>query len=409
MGESDFSVLKTMYPGGVEPDADMKQGPSGAPDPMEGLGEFGANLAAADAQTKPAFQLPPGVKSMTIDHTGGMTFKGVDPRVFESLMDKSKKLDAITGAFHTTATQLQGREENAHTGWGAVGNVASRLAGNLAAQPGMPGWVRGLGETARELNPTPDELMHRRLGVQQQEAQATEQSMRLLEARTRAEDVNARYKAETERKAEADNERARGKELEVARALIKDSKGNVDAARFKSFSHLDDDDVELMKSAAEGEKKAESERVAARKSIVDSQNKVKSDIAATRASAVKALGGAKYSSPEAKMKTYATLQTSITRIEERLANDEVKIQANIWSKPEEKEQFVQKYAAARKELDVLKKLAGQMAAMVDQPAVTANEDLVGKMRAAAPGAKPAPAKPKTDEDALRALGVVSIR
>ena len=201
---SDFSALAGMYPlTGSEVDSDMTRGPEGAPNPMEQLRGLGANFAAADAQNKPAFQLPAGVGEVKISKRG-MSFTGVDPRIFEALMDKSKKLDEIMGSFHATATQLQGKEQNASTGWGAVGNVASRLAGNLAAQPDMPGWVRGLGMTAREMNPTPEELMHQRLGVQSEEAKIGERQaaitgqiashaaatqQKVAEARSKAQDA----------------------------------------------------------------------------------------------------------------------------------------------------------------------------------------------------------------------------
>lgn len=389
---SDFSSLAGMYPlTGSEVEPDMKQGPEGAPNPqMEEFRGMAADFAAADAQNKPAFQLPPGVKKVTLS-ANGMDFSGVDPRIFEALMDKSKKHDEIVGAFHATATQLQGKETNASSGWGAVGNVAGRLAGNLAAQKDMPGWVRGLGETAREMNPTPQELRQERLGVQHMEAQATEQSMRLLETQGRVSAMASVAALEHTRKKEADAARATQKKLEIAGKLIKDSKGQVDAKQFKAIG-LDDDDVELMVSQAKGVATAEKERTTARAELVKSQNSTKVQIANIKASTSKALANNKFTTPEARLKNLGTLQRSIVDFTRKLENDEIKIQSNIFSSPEEKADFKAKHEGSKAQLEVLKKLYTQMETAVKEPVQTGADALKGKM-AEARGVKPSTTPP----------------
>lgn len=401
---SDFSSLAGMYPlTGSEVEPDMKQGPEGAPDPMEQLRGMGANFAAADAQNKPAFQLPPGVKKVVLS-ANGMDFSGVDPRIFEALMDKSKKHDEIVGSFHATATQLQDKETNASSGWGAVGNVAGRLAGNLAAQKDMPGWVRGLGETAREMNPTPQELRQERLGVQHMEAQATETSMRLLETQGRIQAMASVAQSEHQRKTDADNARAYQKKLDIAGKLIKDSKGQVDAKQFKAIG-LDADDVELMESQAKGVATAEKERQTARAELVKSQNETKVQIANIRARTVRDISNNKFTTPEARLKTLGTLQRSIVDFTRKLENDENKIQQNIFSSAEEKAGFIKNHEGSKAQLEVLKKLYTQMETAVNQPVETGADALKGKMREAAPKPKATNAQ----EEELKKLGVVSIQ
>lgn len=401
---SDFSTLATMYPrSGGEEDPDMKQGPEGAPNPMEQLRGMGADFKAAADQKQPAFQLLPGVEEVKISKRG-MSFTGVDPRVFEALLDKSKKHDEIVGAFHATATQLQGKERNASTGWGAVGNVASRLAGNLATQKDMPGWVRGAGQTALDLNPTPEELRHERLGVQHMEAQATEQSMRLLETQGRIGAMASVAQSEHERKAEEGKARVTQKKLEVARNLIKDSKGQVDAKQFKALG-LDDDDVELLVSQAKGVATAEKERTAARAELVKSQNETKIQIANIRSRTVRDLANNKFTTPEARLKNLGTLQRSIVDFTRKLENDENKIKQNIFSTDKEKEDFIKNHEGSKAQLEVLKKLYTQMETAVNEPMQTGAGALQDKMRSAVPK----PTATKAQEEELKKLGVVSIK
>ncbi len=115
----------------------------------------------------------------------GVSVKNAPPRYVEGLLDSQKKLQEIMGSFHQEAEKLKAREAQLATPGGAIGQGLSTLAGNLATQRDMPGWVRGLGQTAKELNPSADELRNQRLSILGQEAQMAERSSALGEASMR--------------------------------------------------------------------------------------------------------------------------------------------------------------------------------------------------------------------------------
>jgi hypothetical protein len=353
-----------MYPREVDPD--MKQPPAGAPDPMQHLAEFGAGLAAEDKQRQPAFQLPQGVGQIKITKSG-MSFTDVDPRVFEGLMDSQKKLGEIMGSFHQTAEQLKGKEQNLQTPTGVITNAVSRLAGNLASQNDMPGWVKGLGQTARELNPTLEEVRGQRMGVEGQEALLAEHRARILETHARTHDANELRRADLERKAQEGKERAYGKKLEIADRIVKDSKGQVDATRLKAIG-LDEDDVELFVSQAKGLAKAEGERLEARKNLMGELNKTRVEVAKIHAAAVRDSHVAKTSTPEARLRMRSTLENNITRIEASLAGQRSKINLNILTTPEERAAAIKEFTQTEIRLTSMKKLLTEMEQLPEIPA-----------------------------------------
>lgn len=181
-----------------------QQGPSPQPDAgadtlhqsMSRLGQFGANLGVQSQMNE---NPTAGVESMTVDKDGMMKAK-FHKDVFESLMRDHAQLNEIRGSFHQEAERLRARQEQLDTPAGAIGSAFSRLAGNLAQQKDMPGWVRGLGQTAAQLNPTREELSQERLGILGKEAGITEQDARLSETALRNEDMRDRQNAALEQK-----------------------------------------------------------------------------------------------------------------------------------------------------------------------------------------------------------------
>ena len=124
------------------------------------------------------FQLPPGVSKLTVGPRG-VTLHDVNPQILEGYTRSKAQLDEIMGSFHQEAQRLQQQEARLSTPAGAIGQAVSALAGNLASQKDMPGWVRGLGQTAQQLNPSIQQVRGQRLGLLKEEAQLTEKSMAL--------------------------------------------------------------------------------------------------------------------------------------------------------------------------------------------------------------------------------------
>ena len=103
----------------------------------------------------------------TIEHKDGVekVALDLDMATFKQLLSERKQLDAIRQSYSNEAARLGGQEQQlrAHP----IANILANVAGAMAETPKMPGWVQSLGKTARALNPTPDELMSRRFGMQE--------------------------------------------------------------------------------------------------------------------------------------------------------------------------------------------------------------------------------------------------
>ena len=196
MAESDFkSIYDDMAPAQAPP-AQAPPMQSAPQDPMQQLGAFGANLGVQSQMNEDPRR---GSRKSRLTLTATCRRK-FHKDVYEALMRDHQQLNEIRGSFHQEAERLRQRQEQMQTPGGAIGSAFSRLAGNLAMQKDMPGWVRGLGMTAAQLNPTQEELSQERQGVLGREAAVTEQGLRGSEGMMRALDMGERANATLEQK-----------------------------------------------------------------------------------------------------------------------------------------------------------------------------------------------------------------
>ena len=131
------------------------------------------------------------------------------------------------GGFAQQAAQLEQQLQRAQSQpWQ---QLATALAANMANQPNMPGWVRGMGQTAAQLNPTVDQLRARYLATMGQGADIARgvRAEDIAEKRTE-EDKNQRLYSEALR-ADALRRSDVEKKFDNAMQEIKSGTGEVDA------------------------------------------------------------------------------------------------------------------------------------------------------------------------------------
>lgn len=123
------------------------------------VGETGDMLTqgAADAQKH---------LDWTIEHKDGVQTASLemDMETFKQFQQEREQLQKIKESYNNEAQRLEQREQQtrAHP----IANLLSNVAGAMAQDPKMPGWVHALGKTSLQLNPTADALAERRMGVQ---------------------------------------------------------------------------------------------------------------------------------------------------------------------------------------------------------------------------------------------------
>jgi len=168
---SDFkSIYDDMAPAQAPAPGNMNLPQQPQDSPMAQLGQFGANLGVQSQMNEDPVK---GFNKATFKKDGTVQLD-IHRDVFESYLRDKQQLNEIRGSFHQEAERLRRRQEQMQTTGGAIGSAFSRLAGNLAMQKDMPGWVRGLGMTAAQLNPTQEELSQERLKVLGGEANIAE-------------------------------------------------------------------------------------------------------------------------------------------------------------------------------------------------------------------------------------------
>lgn len=166
---------------------------------LANMRDFQSRLVVQNQQNE-QIKPPATIKVNTSD--GTLDLGKVPIETYQAFMRDRQQLDEIRGAFHQEATRLQNQENQVRQQPWA--QLATALSANLANQPDMPGWVRGLGQTAAQLNPTADQLAARKLGVLGEEARITERMGGLdIAAATREQALQDRKMA-IEAKAEAD-------------------------------------------------------------------------------------------------------------------------------------------------------------------------------------------------------------
>ncbi len=146
---------------------------------LGGMREFQATLKAHND----AAQTPPQPTSTTLerdpDGNERLTIKGPAElaRYYgnaaqfyqQALGGYAKQMDSIEQQMRAQEAQIRSQPP-----WV---QLATALSANLAQAPNMPGWVQAAGRTAAQLNPRPEELQMRRMGVLNSEAQLAERAI----------------------------------------------------------------------------------------------------------------------------------------------------------------------------------------------------------------------------------------
>ena len=196
---SDFDTIAANPPGGEQPDPRFGQ------ELQQSLGnmrDFQSRLATQNAASEVPPQptkvttktSPDGKKTVAIEGDASLAeYYGKAGQFYQQALGGfAKQLSQIEQ--QTAMREQQAREHP----WA---QLATALSANLAQQKDMPGWVRGLGQTAAQLNPTADQLRNQRLGMIQQETSLAEKGagLSIAEARTNQASVMERQRAEQAR------------------------------------------------------------------------------------------------------------------------------------------------------------------------------------------------------------------
>jgi hypothetical protein len=173
----------------IAPQVGAQQGPS--PERIPGQEELSAALGnmrdfqarlsatmAAQAVPQPAEAIsmktsPDGQKIVKVETT---------QENYQATLDSAMKYHQMLGGYAQQLDQMQARmkaqEENlrAQPPWV---QLATALSANLAQAKDMPGWVQGLGATAAQLNPNPDQIEMKRAGLLREQAGIAEKGAAL--------------------------------------------------------------------------------------------------------------------------------------------------------------------------------------------------------------------------------------
>ena len=117
---------------------------------------------------------PNGIRKVTVDPTTGLATVVTTIENFQKAQQAIPFFDRAMTGMQTELDRLdqEARNVQAHP----VAGMLARLAGNLAAQPDMPGFVRGLGQTALETNPTLGRLTAERIPLWKELAEMGERN-----------------------------------------------------------------------------------------------------------------------------------------------------------------------------------------------------------------------------------------
>jgi hypothetical protein len=138
---------------------------SGQPqDPIGDMRKLGANLAVSNK----ASEKPPVPSEFTQKADGSVTIKG-DRQLMEYYGKAGQFYQQAMGGMQQQVDRLKQQEDAARKQPAWV-QLATALSANLAQQKDMPGWVKGLGQTAAQLNPRPEQLAAQRMGLMGEQA-----------------------------------------------------------------------------------------------------------------------------------------------------------------------------------------------------------------------------------------------
>lgn len=180
------------------------------------------------AVTQAAAQVPatPTVQTVKTDpKTGQRTWKGEMPAeaaesIFRNSQNYQQTLGHMAASMSQMEQQLAAREQQARNQPAWV-QLATALSANLASQKDMPGWVRGLGQTAAQLNPSADQLRNERMGVLGQEAQLAEAGARIEETGLAHRQMQGDKQAALEQKTRAEKDHLADRIVQTVRLNAK--------------------------------------------------------------------------------------------------------------------------------------------------------------------------------------------
>jgi hypothetical protein len=157
----------------LNPEAPPLSGQPQGPDPIGDMRKLGANLAVSSK----AAEKPPVPTEFTQKADGSVTIKG-DRQLMEYYGKAGQFYRQAMGGMQQQVDRLK-QQEDAARAQPAWVQLATALSANMAQQKDMPGWVKGLGQTAAQLNPRPEQLAAQRMGLMGEQADLAGKSANL--------------------------------------------------------------------------------------------------------------------------------------------------------------------------------------------------------------------------------------
>ena len=160
-----------------------------APAFLEPLRVMGAEMSARSEMAK--LEQVPSFKNLKFNSDGTVDASGVSIDTIQDLFGARDFQRRTLGGFAQQAAQLETELKRAQSQpWQ---QLATALAANMATQKDMPGWVRGMGQTAAQMNPSVDQLRARYLATMGQGAEIAKgvRAEDIAEQRTQADMAQA--------------------------------------------------------------------------------------------------------------------------------------------------------------------------------------------------------------------------
>ena len=196
------------------------------PAPVEDLGKLGKQLAVSSAAA--AVPPQPTKTTMRTDPDGKKHISIEGPAELAEYYGKAGQFyQQAMGGMQQQVERLK-QQEDAARNQPAWVQLATALSANMAQQKDMPGWVKGLGQTAAQLNPRPEQLAAQRLGLMGEQADLAGKEAGLGMQ-------NAQFGLATRREGRLDTEEER-KQLEDARKVTEDQTKDVRDMRDKQLA-----------------------------------------------------------------------------------------------------------------------------------------------------------------------------
>jgi len=147
------------------------------PAPVEDLGKLGKQLAVSSAAA--AVPPQPTKTTMRTDPDGKKHISIEGPAELAEYYGKAGQFyQQAMGGMQQQVERLKQQEQQARAQPAWV-QLATALSANMAQQKDMPGWVKGLGQTAAQMNPRPEQLAAQRMGLMGEQADLAGKSANL--------------------------------------------------------------------------------------------------------------------------------------------------------------------------------------------------------------------------------------